>query len=361
MRRFNCILLCACVFFTHTVFVQSKCKCKLKLAPVCGSDGNIYPSQCLLNCEKSKGYSHLSLLGSCPRDSLKFAPVCGSDGKSYNNDCGFLCAKMINPGLTVQHRDSCENTKTRRLDLSEYQYSCLHLFHRLNLGKFGKASLIVDHSGKCMIKFLKPTLKSSCICTYDYTPVCGNNGKTYGNLCDLNCDKTENPGLEIRKFGECSNEKLRPTTCSSCPSNYSPVCGNDGNTYPNPCIFDCALITNPGLEIREYGECSREELTPPSCTCPYKYLPVCGSDGETYPNNCYLNCARFSNPNLIVKYYGECQQAMRTVRNTFPCDCARDYSPVCGSDGQTYSNECTLNCERNVLPDLQLSYVGECV
>ncbi|CAG7733868.1 unnamed protein product [Allacma fusca] len=26
-----------------------------------------------------------------------------------------------------------------------------------------------------------------CMCTYDYKPVCGTNGRTYGNLCEFRC------------------------------------------------------------------------------------------------------------------------------------------------------------------------------
>lgn len=50
-----------------------------------------------------------------------------------------------------------------------------------------------------------------CICTFDYTPVCGNDGQTYGNACSLNC-KAKDPegmknGLAQAYKGECNKQK----------------------------------------------------------------------------------------------------------------------------------------------------------
>ncbi|KAI5637780.1 kazal-type serine protease inhibitor domain-containing protein [Phthorimaea operculella] len=429
MARLNCILLLACVYFAHTVYA---CRCKLMFSPVCGSDGNMYQNQCLLDCEKSKGKPHLEYTRNCQPNTLKAKPVCGSDGKTYPNDCRFQCAKAIKPSLEAKHQGDCRNMRSpwRKELPSEYSCDCPYIYRpvcgsdgktypnpcvlacaqsenpwlkisnfghcrkeerrsRSSLGLRSKSACVCPYNyqpicgsdgktypnpcsfncakakthgleireyGQCSNE--KLWTKSSCICPYDYLPVCGTDGKTYPNLCSYTCAQSINPKLEIKEKGECRDEELRSgSACNSYCPRYSPICGSDGITYPNPCIFDCAQNGNPSLEVREYGECSEEEL--PSCACPFSYQPLCGSDGKTYPNDCYLDCATSSNPNLVVKYDGECEQGLQR-RGVYPCDCSREYSPVCASDGATYSNECTFYCERNERPDLQLLYHGEC-
>ena len=49
----------------------------------------------------------------------------------------------------------------------------------------------------------------------------------------------------------------------------------------------------------------------PKCSqaCPKIYRPVCGSDGETYPNECVLNVTACENEeNIRVVHEGPCSK-----------------------------------------------------
>ncbi|KAH3725065.1 serine protease inhibitor dipetalogastin-like [Dreissena polymorpha] len=68
----------------------------------------------------------------------------------------------------------------------------------------------------------------ACICTMDYRPVCGVDGITYDNLCELNCES-----VQKKHDGAC------PKTDCPCPRNLDYVCGDDGLTYDNHCLMRC--------------------------------------------------------------------------------------------------------------------------
>jgi coxsackievirus/adenovirus receptor len=83
--------------------------------------------------------------------------------------------------------------------------------------------------------------------------------------------------------------------------------------------------------------------------------PVCGSDGVTYSSKCEVqskNCRE--QINLTIAYSGKCDEQCQTF-------CTFEYAPVCGTDGQTHSSECTLKSKAcRERSDVTVAYQGEC-
>ncbi|KAM6122937.1 double-headed protease inhibitor, submandibular gland-like [Phoenicopterus ruber ruber] len=98
--------------------------------------------------------------------------------------------------------------------------------------------------------------------------------------------------------------------------------------------------------------------------CPRNYEPVCGTNGVTYPNECSLCREMFRNRALDKKHDGRCVKLDCTgyLRSrpgqTIPC--GLDYMPICGTNGITYRNKCNFcNAVASGL-DLNLLSMGEC-
>ncbi|CAG7835807.1 unnamed protein product [Allacma fusca] len=106
----------------------------------------------------------------------------------------------------------------------------------------------------------------TCICTRIMRPVCGSDGVTYSNRCELNCAAKRKTGLTEARVGRCEETKLPrkfepkdgPSDLGSncfCTREFSPVCASNGKTYSNPCEFGCAQRQRKGLEITKTGPC----------------------------------------------------------------------------------------------------------
>jgi hypothetical protein len=140
----------------------------------------------------------------------------------------------------------------------------------------------------------------------DVGPVCGTDGKTYGTNCLLNIASCEsinagNSGISVKYQGPCR----RQCPAVRCMMIYSPICGSDGITYSNRCVFDSAKCKNPTLTIQYNGNCK----TLPKCQRPCGKIlrPVCGNDGITYANDCIFGIAQCKNASLSIVSQGQCE------------------------------------------------------
>jgi hypothetical protein len=111
----------------------------------------------------------------------------------------------------------------------------------------------------------------------------------------------------------CIEGLCEPGLCI-CPDVFDPVCGADGNTYPNACFARCARVPVEGegacvapecgdrVPCADGERCVEGVCQPQACLCPRILAPVCGADGETYDNACLARCA-----GVEVAHEGECR------------------------------------------------------
>ena len=184
-----------------------------------------------------------------------------------------------------------------------------------------------------------------------------------GDYLILVKDAADKKGFYLVQLG-CS-AGCGPAPCEAMPCGDYCAPGFDRNTDGCPsecrCAAGCASHADcPQGYLCEDGVCRKED----PCDCNDPYNPVCGVDGNTYANQCELDCV-----GVVKAHDGTCGQNPCTSDAECPagmrcengvcvsaCDCSGwPYEPVCGIDGVTYSNECEMDCA-----GVQIDHTGEC-
>ncbi|XP_063445457.1 four-domain proteases inhibitor-like [Mytilus trossulus] len=225
------------------------------------------------------------------------------------------------------------------------------------------------------------------VCTSQYAPVCGSDGKTYTNQCLLSVaicySKAKGINLHYSHRGSCSHAvTIRPPIHSSynckevCDEELQLTCGTDGNTYHNRCFLNLANCeatkTGDHVVYAHSGECSEKDKTCPH-TCDSHLDPVCSTGNVTYKNPCMLAIygCRYAHlsSTLSDKYHmahnGSCDGTDPYASTTMlDCSsymthgaiageggtghlwtCPREHELLCGADHHTYAGPCSY-CRR---------------
>ncbi|VVC41393.1 Thyroglobulin type-1,Kazal domain [Cinara cedri] len=156
-----------------------------------------------------------------------------------------------------------------------------------------------------------------CNCAPHHVPVCGTNGNTYPNSCLAKCAGLSDMDL---KFGPCWN-------VDPCADNHVCRSGERCVATRQVCL---SMLKKSCVQYKCVSEKESCEDAPKS--------QVCDTDGEEHPNLCHL-----IRSNKLLSYNGPCLVGCNFT------------GQVCGVDGNTYPSECAAFAE-----SVSVDYAGPC-
>ncbi|XP_007941838.1 serine protease inhibitor Kazal-type 5 [Orycteropus afer afer] len=241
-------------------------------------------------------------------------PVRGPYGKTHVNKCA-MCQSIFEREANERKKNDEEKSNAKPSNDSKDQ--CAEVPNEAENGKLRQsgrplASLARRSADECG-NFREYVRNEQLICTRENDPVRDADGKFYKNKCFMCRALFQKEALEKARILEkpthiraseeedslnspnsldsnmCQHYRVLPRIGYLCPKNLEPVCGDDGQTYNNPCML-CHenLIQQTNIHIRSIGRCEESntpESTPLSMPTPvtdhfYSFIDLAVSQSE---------------------------------------------------------------------------------
>ncbi|XP_042548061.1 serine protease inhibitor Kazal-type 5 [Dipodomys spectabilis] len=208
-------------------------------------------------------------------------PVRGPYGKMHVNKCA-MCQSVFQ--REANERKKNDEEKSRSKPSNDAKDQCREVPSEaedalVRQSGSSLASVAGISADECR-DFRKYVKNNQLACTREMDPVRGADGKFYRNKCykcravfqkealervklkekprHIRASEEKSPDASIAFLDAdmCKDYKLRPRMGYACPKNINYVCGDDGQTYANPCML-CHenLIRQTDVHIRSRGKC----------------------------------------------------------------------------------------------------------
>jgi hypothetical protein len=314
-------LLTTAVVADMTNEADCSMECTLDYAPVCGSNGRVYSNFCALQVAACRlGISLTKVTdGECPASTCaeactdEYSPVCATDGVTYSNACelnkracqSFAPLEVLHTGACVD-RD-CPDYCTERFAPVctsggiTFPNLCELFVTRCRASALATPALEVAHGGRCLLEDCPDA------CVKIMAPVCGNDGQTYENECELtksNCAGRRR--VLVASAGACVAAAPVDESCAAADCGPNEVCvPAERECFTTPCPqYDCVPADTPADPPVQEDNCDT--------MCPMVYVPICGSNMVTYSNECELeveSCRQRASgfASITVLHDGECR------------------------------------------------------